>query len=57
MASQFGLRKSTIVFKSALFKLIINYPQINNSSLPLHYFKKYLKKTREICKENASEFE
>ena len=56
MVSQFGASKSTIVFKIALFKLINNYPKTKNSSLSLHYFKRYLKTTREICKENASEF-
>ena len=56
MVSKFGVCKSTIVFKIALVKLINNYPKIKNSLLSLHYFKKYLKTIRKICKENASEF-
>ena len=56
MVSKFGVGKSTIVFKIALFKLINNYLKIKNSFLSLHYFKKYFKTIREICKENASEF-
>ena len=56
MVSRLGVSKLTIVFKIALFKLINNYPKVKNSSLSLHYFKKYLKTIREICKENASEF-
>ena len=56
MILQFGVSKSTIVFKIALFQLINNYPKIKNLSLSLHYFKRYLKTIREICKENASKF-
>ena len=56
MVSQFGVSMSTIVLKIALFKLINNYSKIKNSPLSLHYFKRYLKMIREICKENASEF-
>ena len=56
MVSQLGISKSTIVLKIALIKLINNYPKIKNSSLSLHYFKRYMKTIREICKENASEF-
>ena len=56
MVSQFGVSKSTIVFKIAFFKIINNYPKKNNSSISLNYFKKYLKTIGEICKENTSEF-
>ena len=52
---EFGVGKSTIVLKVALFELINNYPKIKNSSLSLHYFKRYLKTIRQICKENAIE--
>ena len=57
MVSKFKVSKSTIVFKIALKKLIEDYPKIKNSSLSLHYFKKHLKLIKEVCKENASEFE
>ena len=57
MVSKFKVSKSTIVFKIALKKLIDDYPKIKNSSLSLHYFKKHLKLIKEVCKENASEFE
>ena len=56
MVLKFNVSKSTIVFKIALSKLIDNYPKIKNSSLSIHYFKKYLKAIREIRKKNASEF-
>ena len=45
------VRKSTIVFKIALSKLIVDkYPEIKNSSLSFHYFKKHLKLIKEVCK-------
>ena len=57
MASKFKVSKSTIVFKIAFKKLIDDYPKIENSSLSLHYFIKHLKLIKEVCKENANEFE
>ena len=57
MVSKFKVTKSTIVFKIALRKLIDDYPKIKNPSLSLHYFKKHLKLIKEVCKENAGEFE
>ena len=57
MVLKFHVSKSTIVFKIALKKLIDDFPKIKNSSLSLHYFKKHLKLIKQVCKENASEFE
>ena len=56
MVSKFKVSK-LIVFKIALKKLIDDYPKIKNSLLLLHYFKKHLKLIKEVCKENAREFE
>ena len=56
MDFKFNVSKSTIMLKTALNKLIDDYPKIKNSSLSLHYFKKHLKMIKEVCKENASEF-
>ena len=56
IVTKFKVSKSTIVFKIALSRLIDKYPQIKNSSLSLHYFKKHLKLIKEVCKESASEF-
>ena len=56
MVLKFGVSNSTIVLQIPLSKLIHNYPEIRNSSLFLHYFKKYLKTITEICKKNATEF-
>ena len=56
MVTKFKVSKSTIVFKSALCRLIDEYPKIKNSSLSLHYFKKHLKLIKEACKESSSKF-
>ena len=56
MVSKFKVSKSTIVFKIALSRLIDEFPKIKDSSLSLNYFKKHLKLTREVCKENASQY-
>ena len=42
MVTKFKVRKSTIVFKIALCRLIDEYPKIKNTSFPLHFFKKTL---------------
>ena len=57
MVSKFKVSKLMIVFKIALKKLIDDSPKIKNSLLLLHYFKKHLKLIKEVCKENAREFE
>ena len=56
VVTKFKVSKPTIVFKIALSKLIGKYPQMKNSSLSLHYFKKHLKLIKEVCKESASKF-
>ena len=56
MVLKLNVSKSTIILKIALSKLIDGYPKIKESPLSIHYFKKYLKMIREVCKENASEF-
>ena len=38
MVLKFNVRKSTIVFKIALKKLMDHFPKIKDSSLSLHYF-------------------
>ena len=45
MVLKFKVSKSTIMFKIALSSLIDDYPKIKDSSLSLHYFKKFVKKT------------
>ena len=55
MVLQFGVNKSAVVYKIALFELINNYPKIKNLALTLPYLKRYLKAIRKNYKENASE--
>ena len=43
MVLKFNVRKSIIVLKVALKKLIDDFPEIKNSSLSLYYFLKKLK--------------
>ena len=57
IVKQFGLRKSTVIFKIIIVKLTDKYPKIKNSSLSLHFLKNYFKMIKEICEENSSEFE
>ena len=57
MVKQFGYSKSTITFKINTVKLINKYPKVKNSSLYLNFLKKYFKLIKEICEENAGEFE
>ena len=56
VVSKSKVSKMTIVFKIALGRLIDEYPKIKDSSLSLHYFKKYLKLIKKVCQENTSEF-
>ena len=56
MILKFKVSKSTIAFKTALSRLIDEYPKIKDSSLSLHYFKRHLKLIKEVCKENTGEF-
>ena len=56
MVLKFNVSKATVVFKIALKNLINDFSKIRCSLLPLYYIKKNLKLSKEICKENASEF-
>ena len=56
MILKFKVSKSTIAFKTALSRLIDEYPKMKDSSLSLHYFKRHLKLIKEVCKENTGEF-
>ena len=55
MVFKFNTGKSTKMFQIALSKLIDSYPKIEDWSLSLHYFKKYLKMIK-VFNENTSEF-
>ena len=49
MVKQFGVTKSTTIFKINIVKLIDKHPKIKNSSLSLHLLKNYLKMVKKIC--------
>ena len=57
MAQQFGVNKSTIIFKIHIVKFIDKHPKIKKSSLSLHFLKNYFKMIKKLCEENSSEFE
>ena len=56
MVNQFGLSKSTIVFKIWNVTVLKNYPKIKKSSVFLQFLKNNFKVIKDICKENAREF-
>ena len=57
VVKQFGVSKSTIIFKINILKLIDKHPKIKNTLLSLHFLKNYFKMIKEMCEENSSEFE
>ena len=56
MIKEFGVSKSTMIFKIKIVQLLDKYLKMKSSSLLLHFMKNYLKTLKEICKENGSEF-
>ena len=57
MVSKLKIRKSTLIFKINVFKLIEKYAKLMKSSVSLTFLTNYLKDIKKICKENSSEFE
>ena len=45
-----------MVLKISIVKFLNNYPKMKKSSLSLHFLKNNFKIIKEICYENASEF-
>ena len=56
MVKNFGISKSTILFKKSIVKFVNKYPRMKNSSLFLRFLKNNFKTIEETCHENASEF-
>ena len=56
MITDFGISKSTVMFKIDMVKLIGKYPKLKYLLLSLHFMKNYFKLIKEICEENDSEF-
>ena len=51
---EFNISKATINFKIGIVEFINMYPRIEKSGISLYYLKNKI--TKEVCKENASEF-
>ena len=52
LVKQFGINKSTIIFKINIVKLADKYPKMLTSSVTLNFLKSYHKDIKSICKEN-----
>ena len=56
LVSEFKTRKSSIIFKIKIFKLIDRHPKLMKSSATLGFLKNYYKDITQICQENSYEF-
>ena len=50
LVEQFGINRSTIIFKINIVKLADKYPKMLTSSVTLNFLKSYYKDTKSICK-------
>ena len=57
LVNEFKVRKSTIIFKLNILKLIGKYPKLMKSSIGLGFLKNYYKDIKKICEEYSKEFE
>ena len=57
VANEFKVHKSTIIFKTNIFKLIDKHPKLIKSSVTLGFLKNYNKDIKKTCNENLNEFE
>ena len=55
LVKEFGISKSTILFKISIVKFVNKYPRMKKS-LFLHFLKNNFRMIKDICHENASEF-
>ena len=55
LVKEFGISKSTILFKISIVKFVNKYPRMKKS-LFLHFLKNNFRMINDICHENASEF-
>ena len=56
LVKQFGINKSTIIFKINIVKLADKYPKMLTLSVTLKFLKGYYKDIKSICKENPELF-
>ena len=55
-AENVGLSRSTIYFKTGLYKFLKKYSALKNSSLSSHYFRNNFKIIKTVCKSNEELF-
>ena len=56
LVEEFGISKSTIIFKINIVKLVDKYKKMLTSSVTLNFLKSYFKDIKSICKENQGLF-
>ena len=56
LVEQFKIKKSTIIFKINIVKLVDKYKRMLTSSVMLNFLKSYFKDIKSICKENPELF-
>ena len=57
LVSEFGIHKTTIIFRSNVFKLCKKHPKLLKSSIGLGFFKNHHKDIKEICEEYEKDFQ
>ena len=55
--SAFKISKTTINFKIDIVNFIGKYPKMQTSCISLFYLRNYFRVIKEVCQENASEFQ
>ena len=55
--TDFKIRKATVNFKIGIIKFIDGYPKMRKSSISLHFLKNNFRVIKNVCKEDASEFQ
>ena len=56
LVEQFGINRSTMIFKINVVKLGDKYPKMLKSSMTLNFLKSFHKDTKGICKEKSELF-
>ena len=57
LVSELGIHKTTIIFKTNVFKLCEKYRKLLKSFIGLGFFKNYHKDIKALCKENEEDFQ
>ena len=57
LVNDFKVHKSSIIFKTNIFKVIDNNPKLMKSSVTLGFLKNHHQDIKQICNKNSNEFE